>query len=256
MSFRRFEQRVAIVTGASKGIGHAIATELALEGATLLLNARNEENLKALCNESTLQQTRIEWVSGDVCEQATVDEIIERALDHFGHIDVLINNVGGGSDHHPIEAIDDEAWHANLNSNLTSAFRSCRRVLPLMQQQAYGRIVNISSVAGRSHGNLSGIPYSAAKAGLQGLTRHLAWDYGSSGVTINALAPGFTETSRAMDKWKRLSSSQQQSLLDRIALKRFASTREIARAALFLASDDASYITGVTLDVNGGLWMV
>lgn len=255
MALRRFEHRIAIVTGASQGIGHTIACELALEGATLVLNARNEGTIKALCKESALQHARIEWLVGDICEQATVDDIVELTLNSFGQIDILINNVGGGNDHLPIEAIDDETWHTNIDRNLTSAFRTCRRVLPIMQQNDYGRVVNISSVAGRSHGNLSGIPYSAAKAGLQGMTRHLAWDYGSSGITVNALAPGVTETPRAMDKLQRLSSSQQQSILDGIALKRYATTREIARAALFLASDDASYVTGATLDVNGGLWM-
>lgn len=167
----------------------------------------------------------------------------------------MINNAGGGSPPRAVEDVTDEDWEQNLTNNLTSTFLICRHVVPIMKKQGYGRIVNVSSVAGRTRGRLSGSPYSAAKSGLQGFTRHLAWELGSFGITVNAVAPGITNTERVIRKWDQRTDEDQQRIQQNIALQRFAEPEEVASAITFLASKEASYITGVTLDVNGGIFM-
>lgn len=244
-----------LITGATQGIGRAIALELANEGASLVLNARDTEGLQAIVQNLQRHSSNVEILAGDIRDQHVVEQLVEIAIKRFARIDGLINNVGGGSDPQPFEEIDDSTWDNDIELNLKTSFRMCREVIPIMKQQRYGRIVNISSVAGRNHGTLSGPSYSAAKAGLQGLTRHLASELGQHGITVNALAPGLTDTARARSKWDRLTEQRRQQAISKVALRRFAAPEEIARAALFLCSDDASYVTGATLDVNGGSWM-
>lgn len=251
----RFSAKVVIVTGSSRGIGRATALEAAREGAALVLNARGAEELEAARRDVAGSGAEVLAVGGDVRGPAFPDHLVELTLERFGRIDALVNNVGGGSAMRDVDQLPDSEWERDLETNLTSAFRLCRAVVPVMKRQRYGRIVNVSSVAGRSRGHLSGTAYSAAKAGLLGLTRHMAWDLGGQGITVNALAPGLTETERALGKWQQRSSAQREKLLEGVALRRFASPEEVARSILFLASDDASYVTGVTLDVNGGLLM-
>lgn len=251
----RFQGKIALVTGASRGIGRATANELALEGASVVVTARGSRDLDETAGELNRAGAASLAVAGDVREPAVVEDLVGRALERFGRIDVLVTAAGGGSAVKGIDAIEDAEWARDLDLNLTSVFRVCREVVPLMKDQGYGRIVNVSSVAGRSRGHLSGTAYSAAKAGLLGLTRHMAWDLGRHGVTVNAVAPGLTETARALEKWELRPPEERKHLLERVALRRFAKPREVARAILFLASDDASYITGATLDVNGGILM-
>ncbi|MCI5148260.1 MAG: SDR family oxidoreductase [Candidatus Electrothrix sp. MAN1_4] len=251
----RFYKKIAIVTGSSLGIGRATALKLTREGATVILNARDTERLHKVKDSIDAESGTSMLFAGDITQQSIIDRIVSHVLDQYGRIDVLINNAGGGIDVYPVENITDKDWDHSLESNLTNVFRICRSVVPIMKKQNYGRIVNVSSVAGRTRGHLSGTPYSAAKAGLQGFTRHLAWELGHVGITVNAVAPGITSTERAMRKWERRSNEEQQRILGNIALHRFASPDEIASAIAFLASDEASYITGITMDVNGGIFM-
>ncbi len=244
-----------IITGASEGIGKATAVRLANEGANLTINARNPEQLDQIVSQLTLVNPNIIAVAGDITSQQTVDQLASTSRDTFGLTTILINNVGGGSMPCQLEDIDDEQWVSNLNTNLTTSFRMCRAVVQDMKTKRYGRIVNVSSVAGRFRGNLSGTPYSTAKAGLHGLTRDLASRLGQYGITVNAAAPGITATPRAMTKWQEISENSRKKINESISLGRFAEPEEIAAAIAFLASDDASYVTGATLDINGGIWM-
>lgn len=251
----RFSNQVVVITGSSRGIGKAAALELAREGAAVVLNARGVEELEQTRAAVAAQSAPVLAVPGDVCEAGFAEDLVARSLEHFGRIDALVSNVGGGSPLRAVEEIPDDEWSRDLETNLSNAFRLCRAVVPTMKAQGSGRLVVVSSVAGRSRGHLSGAAYAAAKTGLHGLTRHLAWELGPHGITVNALAPGFTSTERALAKWRERSPEEREQLLDRVALRRFADPEEVARCILFLASTDASYVTGVTLDVNGGLLM-
>jgi len=192
---------------------------------------------------------------GDITEISVRNNLVLETFQRFGRIDILINNAGGGTDNQVIEEISDEEWNQTLEFNLNSSFGMCRNVVPYMRANKYGRIVNVSSVAGRFRGRLSGPHYSAAKAGLLGMTRHLSWELAKYDITVNAVAPGFVNTERAVKKWEKHTLEEQNHMIQQIPLKRFASTEEIASAICFLASKSASYITGTTLDVNGGFYM-
>src|SRR5262245_38839532 len=196
----RFQDRVAIVTGSSDGIGKATALRLAAEGAQVVLNARGAERLQATRHEIAACGKPPLVVAGDVGRPDTAQRLVEETVGRFGRVDVLVNNAGGGI-RHSLEEITDEEWDALLDANLKSAFLCCRAVVPGMRARRHGRIVNVSSLAGRNVSRLSGPHYSTAKAGLLGLTRHLAHDLGSSGITVNAVAPGPTIVPRVLEKW-------------------------------------------------------
>ena len=252
-----FKGQIAIITGSSEGIGLSTAVLLANHGATVVINGRDEKKL--MMAEERIRMagsSGILSLSGDVTNPSTIEDIVNETIHHFGKVDILVNNVGGGDNIHKIEQITDEAWQKGFNFNLTGSFAMCRAVVPFMRMNKYGRIVNVSSVAGRFKGRLSGPVYSSAKAGLQGLTRHLAWDLASEGITVNAVAPGFVDTPRAVKKFNEFSPKEQNRFMQEIPMHRFATTEEVAWAILFLASTVASYITGITLDVNGGYFMV
>jgi NAD(P)-dependent dehydrogenase (short-subunit alcohol dehydrogenase family) len=170
-------------------------------------------------------------------------------------VDILVNNAGGGTSLRFLEEVTAEDWDLTVNSNLKSAFLCCQGVVPAMKRQRSGRIVNVSSVAGRNVSRLSGPQYSSAKAGVLGLTRHLAQDLGPFGITVNAVAPGPTLVDRVAKKWSFRSEQDRSHILENIPLGRLAQPEEVATVIAFLASADASYVTGVTIDVNGGSFM-
>ena len=251
----RFAEQIAVVTGSSDGIGLATAQRLAAEGAAVILNGRHPERLERTANEIAGYGGRVASVVGDLTASGTVDAILALVRDRFGRIDVLVNNVGGGSPLRELETITNEDWQATLRLNLSSSFELSRAMVPMMKSRGYGRIVNVSSVAGRHKGRLSGPQYSAAKAGMLGLTRHLAWDLARFGISVNAIAPGFVATERALAKWRERCEEERREMLSQVPMGRFAEPHEIAAAVAFLASPEASYITGITLDVNGGSFM-
>ena len=251
----RFDGRVAIITGSSDGIGKAAALIFAREGGRVVLSARGQDRLEAARAAVQAVGKPPLVVAGDVSQAAVVQRLVGETLQHFDRVDILVNNAGGGTSLRFLEEVTEDDWNLTIASNLKSAFLSCQAVAPAMKRQRYGRIVNVSSVAGRNVSRLSGPQYSSAKAGMLGLTRHLAQDLGPFGVTVNAVAPGPTLVDRVARKWTLRSEEDRSHILGNIPLGRLAQPEEVAAVIAFLASDDASYVTGVTIDVNGGSFM-
>ena len=240
--------QVALVTGASRGIGRAIALELAEKGFRVIGTATTEAGAAAIGTAlAAFQGSR--GIVLDVTDGDGVNAAIDAIVKEEGGLHVLVNNAGITRDMLSMRMKDDD-WHAVLATNLTAVFRASRAAIRPMMKQRYGRIVNITSVVGAS-GNPGQANYAAAKAGVAGMTRSLAREVGSRGITINCVAPGFIET----DMTKSLPEAQASALLAQIPLGRLGQPGEIAHAVAFLASPEASYITGTELHVNGGMLM-
>jgi 3-oxoacyl-[acyl-carrier protein] reductase len=245
-----FEGKAAIVTGASRGIGRAIALELAQHGANVLVNfVSNEQaadDVAAACRAAGVQA---EAVQGNVSQAPDVDRIVQAATSAFGHIDVLVNNAGITRDQLLMRMTEDD-WQSVMDTNLKSAFLVTRAVLRPMLRQRAGRIVNITSISGVM-GNAGQANYAASKAGLIGFTRAVAREVASRGITCNAVAAGIVDT----EIWSGVPEAAIQALLGMVPLARKGTPEDIAHAVTFLASDQASYITGQVLNVDGGLVM-
>src|SRR6267143_2238782 len=246
----RFENQVAIVTGAGRGIGHAIAVRLASEGARVAAVSRTEANAQKIADEINGSRAgSARAYSIDVADHAAVQKIGEQILHDFGRVDILVNNAGVKRDTLNMR-MTPEDWDIVLNTNLKGAFNFVQAVQRTMVKQRSGRIINISSVIGLI-GNAGQTNYSASKAGLIGFTKSLARELAGRNITVNAIAPGYVAT----DMTKSLPEEIQKSLQERIPLKRVATGEDIAGAVAFLASADASYITGQVLCVDGGIVM-
>jgi 3-oxoacyl-[acyl-carrier protein] reductase len=241
--------KVALVTGASQGIGRATALALLGAGARVALCARNAEKLAAIEAEVTAVGAEALAVPMDVADAEQVKAGFKRAIEHFGRLDILVNNAAVTRDGLAVRMKLDD-WDAVLRTNLTGAHLCSQQTLAVMMRQRSGRIINVASVVAET-GNAGQSNYVAAKAGLIGLTRALAVEVASRNITVNAVAPGFI-VSPMTDP---LSDTVKQALLERIPLGRMGTDAEIAAAIVFLASDEAAYITGAVLDVNGGLRM-
>ena len=243
------QNQVAIVTGASRGIGRAIALELAKQGATVIGTATSESGAAGI--GEALQQAGGKGRGAvlNVNDAAAADAFIDGIVKEFGALNVLVNNAGITQDQLAMR-MKDEDWDAVIDTNLKSVFRLSRAVLRPMMKARGGRIINITSVVG-SAGNPGQVNYAAAKAGVAGMTRALAREIGSRGITVNCVAPGFIDT----DMTKTLPEEQQAALKTQIPLGRLGSPEDIAHAVAFLASPQAGYITGTTLHVNGGMYM-
>ena len=240
--------RVALVTGASRGIGRAIALALARQGATVVAGARGD-HAQPVVEEIRAAGGRANAASVDVTDAASVDAAVDGLLARDGRIDILVNNAGITRDQLLLRMKRDD-WDAVLATNLTGAFTCVQAVLRTMVKQRSGRIVNVSSVVGQA-GNAGQANYAASKAGLLGFTKALALEVASRGITVNAVAPGLIQT----DMTRAISEGAQDDWASRIPLKRLGTPDDVASAVVFLASDEASYITGHVLAVNGGMYL-
>jgi 3-oxoacyl-[acyl-carrier protein] reductase len=240
--------RVAIVTGASRGIGRSIAETLAARGATIIAAARGVETAAVVEGIRSAGGTA-EALTLDVTDQDQVTAAVAGVLDRHGRVDVLVNNAGITRDQLLLR-MKREEWDAVLATNLTAAFACSQAVIKPMVKQRAGRIINITSVVGQA-GNAGQVNYAASKAGLIGMTRALALEVASRNITVNAVAPGLIET----DMTRAVSDAARQDWAARIPLKRLGTPGDVASAVAFLASDEASYITGHVLAVNGGMYM-
>ena len=250
------KDRVALVTGASYGLGAATAELLASRGALVALCARTVPDLEQMMEKIEKKGGRAMVAPCDLRDDQQVKNMIARVVERWGRLEILVNNVGWAVPLGiPMEDVSDEEYEAAMAFNLRTAFFCIRATIPVMKKQHYGRIVNVSSSAGRFYAQTLGAPYSAAKAGMIGLTRHLAAELGPHGICVNAIAPGFMLTKRARKIWEALPEEKRQTMLSGIPLRRLAEVEEVATTIAFLASDDASYLNGVCLDVNGGLYM-
>ena len=238
---------VALVTGASRGIGAAIADELAAQGATVIGTATSESGANAISER--LAATGGAGRVLDVNAPGAIEALVDAIGKEFGGLSILVNNAGITRDNLLLR-MKDEDWQAILDTNLTSVFRSCKAAMRGMMKARKGRIVNIASVIGVT-GNAGQANYAAAKAGIIAFSKSLAKEIGSRGVTVNVVAPGFIDT----DMTRELPAAARDAMLGQIALGRFGEPADVARAVAFLAGPDAGYITGETLHVNGGMYM-
>lgn len=243
------KDRVAFVTGASQGIGRATALALGEGGAKVIVGSRNVEKLAGVVAEIEKLGVDALAVRLDVCSEEEIQAAFRKAFERFGRIDILVNNAGIVRDNLLLR-MKRADWDEVIATNLTASYLCIQQVLPAMVKQRYGRIINVTSVVAQT-GNPGQANYIAAKAGLIGLTRALAVELASRNITVNAISPGFIITPMT----DRLPEKAKTELIARIPMGRMGSDREIAVGIRFLASDEASYITGHVLDINGGLYM-
>lgn len=242
-----FDGKIALVTGASRGIGRAIAEDLIARGATVIGTATSENGAQAIS----------EYLDGkgkgfvlNVTENDSIEKFLADVRAEFGEIDILVNNAGITRDNLLMRMKDDE-WQDIIDTNLSSVFRLSKAVMRAMMKKRHGRIITIGSVVG-TMGNAGQANYAAAKAGVIGFSKSLAREVASRGITVNVVAPGFIET----DMTRALTDDQRAGILSQVPANRLGDAKEIASAVAFLASDEASYITGETLHVNGGMYMI
>lgn len=263
---RRFQDRTALVTGGASGIGRATVLRLAVEGARVAVVDVDLDGAGATTQEAARAGSDARAFRCDVADADQVRSIVAEAERELGPISVLANvaGIGDTADLRGIGAVDEQRWDRVLAVNLRGPFLLCRQILPGMAERGHGAVVNVSSLAGKSKSAMGGIAYSASKAGLLGLTRHLAFDYGPHGVRVNAICPGGVDTPMLRAGSARLAGSNEEAEARAsrrrayehfMPIKRLSTPDEQAAAIAFLASDDASYINGVALDVNGGLFM-
>lgn len=242
-----FTDKVVLVTGASRGIGRAIAEMFAARGAKVVGTATSESGAEAISAYLGEQGC---GMALNVTSQESIETVFAAIKARFGDIDILINNAGITRDNLLMRMKDDE-WNEIIDTNLTSLYRLSKPVLRAMMKKRHGRIISIGSVVG-TMGNAGQVNYAAAKAGLVGFTKSLAREVASRGITVNAVAPGFIET----DMTRALNDDQRAGIMSQVPAARLGDPKEIAAAVVFLASDEAAYITGETLHVNGGMYMV
>ncbi len=243
------KDKIALVTGASRGIGLAILLELAKEGAVVIGTATTEEGAARISDALIKENFKGKGIALNVCDTSGIEEAISSIEKEFGAIYALINNAGITRDNLTMRMKDSE-WDEVIDTNLKAVFRTSRAVIRSMMKARSGRIINISSVVGHL-GNAGQLNYCATKAGVSGMSKSLAREVGSRHITVNCVAPGFIDT----DMTRALTEEQKNAMLANIPLASFGKPEDIAKAVAFLASENASYITGTTIHVNGGMFM-
>ncbi len=243
----RLENKVAIITGAGSGIGRETALLFAREGAKVAIAGRTAEKLEEVCREIEENGGEAIFKSCDVSLREDVDEIVKKTMNEFGRIDILVNNAGVNKDA-LVTKMTKEQWNGVIDVDLTGAFNCIQAVVDIMINQGSGVIINASSISG-IYGNIGQVNYASAKAGLIGLTKTLAKELGKKGIRVNAVAPGFTITPMTSKVPEKILTMMK----EKIPLQRFAEPIDIAYAYLYLASDEARYVNGAVLSVDGGL---
>ena len=244
-----FTERVVLITGATRGLGRATAGRFLERGARVAVNARTRDRAEGLANELG---SKAYAAPGDISDRQTVQTLVADIVQQFGRLDVLVNNAAIASATR-FEQLTEDEWRATINTNLTGAFFCMQAVVAAMKRQGYGRIINVSSLAGRSVSTLGGAHYTTSKAGLLGLTRAGAKELGLHGITVNAVCPGLfdTELTHANATEERLVAVKQT-----FPIPRLGKPEEVADLICFLASESAGYITGASFDINGGSLMI
>lgn len=256
----RFAGKRAIVTGGNRGLGRSFAQRLAAEGCRVMIAGRTTSDLEEAAAGIRKAGGECIYQKTDVTLQEEVTAVVARTVAEFGGVDILINNAGGsmGVPMATIDEIAEDDWDKVVALNLRAVFLCCKAVAPIMKTQGKGKIVNLSSLAARSGGILTPLQYTSSKGAILTFTRHLAQELGPYGINVNAVAPGVVLSGPRLQKmWdERMSQEQKQQYQDRVPLRRLATVEEITGPVLFLCSGEASYVTGVTLDINGGLFSV
>jgi len=251
----RFLGKVAIVTGGGKGIGKGIAKLFAEEGARVAV-----VDIDAISAQKTVAELlklggQAFALEADLTDADQVRAVVAKVIDAFGHVDILVNNAGGGlGTSLSLEEVSEEEWDRVMAANLKSTFLCTQEVVKYMKTCG-GKIVNLSSIAVRRRSRITGPQYPSAKAAIIGFTKQVAWELGKYGINVNAIAPGLTLTPRVKQNWEGMGEADRKAILSEIPLGRLAEVEDQAKVVLFLCSEDASYITGMTLDVNGGAFM-
>ena len=253
----RLENRVSIVTGAARGMGYAIAKALYDEGARVAIVDIDAEAVSEAAVSLDRDSARVMGRAVDVTSKEQVLNLIREVASAWGGIDILVNNAGGALfTPHILAEIEEKDWNLVVDVNLKGAFLFCQAAMPAMQKQGRGAIVNISALAAHWRSSLAGVQYTAAKAGVEGLTRQLAYDWGKTGIRVNAVAPTVTLTGdRIKSLWDNKSAEEKKKVLSAIPLGRLSTPEEVAAVVVFLACDESSYVTGTTIDVSGGRYL-
>ena len=253
----KLKDRVAVVTGAAGGLGKVFSLALLQEGATTVMTDYTTEPFTGIGDELKPFKGQVSFKQLDVTNCEQVRQVMSEVGEEYGRLDILVN-VAGGSLFTPksLDEIMEDHWHTVIDVNLKGTFFCCKEAVPLMKRNKYGRIINLSSIGGRTASIVTGVPYAAAKGGILALTRRLALEVGPWGINVNAIAPGTVLSGRRMiDLWDELNPGEKEEILSSIPLKRLSTAEEQASVVVFLASEDASYITGTVIDVNGGRFM-
>lgn len=251
---KRLADRVAFINGGARGIGRASALRLASEGARVWITSRDQAAMDEALAEARAQGLSLNILEMDSSQSKAIRQAISYVHHTEGRIDVLINNAGGSLQTPGVfEQQSDEDWARVLDLNIMGTVWACRYTLPLMKAQGGGRVVNVGSKAGQFGSRVTGANYAAAKGAVSALTRQLAMEYGPAGITVNCVCPGLVMTARTKARWEaRKTPEERAQLLQTIPLRRHADPQDVAAAIAFLASDDSAFVTGITLDVNGG----
>lgn len=256
MSRQRLAGQVAIITGAARGLGRATALQLAHEGAAVVVNDVRRELAEAAVRDIEATGGRAASHVADVSDEGQVTAMVAATVERFGTVDILVNNAGLMRTTSPAEAISLDEWQLLLNVNVTGVFLCMKAVLPILKAKHGGKIVNVSSSAGRSKSTFNGAHYTACKAAVLGMTRHVANEAAPYGINVNAIAPGSFATEGGLELFEGVPAEVLDGIIaaeeQKIPLRRFGDSQDVANLVAFLCSEESSYITGATIDINGG----